>query len=357
MDTTPPSPGTLRICPACHNPVEAGHKFCETCGAKMPELPCCSKCGAQFLAPVKFCEMCGTPVLSAGEFPGHEAGPDTGLPEPEYLTEAGPEQESFAEPAFVAEVPEPLPVEPVTAPHDIPAEEPDLPEVVPEKIPPAGKPHPQKAPAAAAGPDPLAPAFSGLSSLPDQPGPKKPETQKSPSRLPLAAGAVVILIILAAGVYFVGLPMLRGGGPAPGLITAPPPVSTPVPAMPEPPAEKTIAAPQPPQTPEPTPTPDPLVPVETQLMPKSQEVYFDVQKDGVTNEITVLYQRGPGENVLRKADIRVTYPDGTVRTGSITPSVGETEFHVIGSRETDRVEVIALMHSGQAFRIKDVLVT
>jgi hypothetical protein len=52
-------------------------------------------------------------------------------------------------------------------------------------------------------------------------------------------------------------------------------------------------------------------------------------------------------------DVRVTFPDGTVKTDSITkPKMGDT-IEILGSTGTDRVEVLMLMASGDTYRIID----
>src|SRR5512136_996249 len=64
MENPASPPAFRRSCPACNRPVEPGYNFCETCGTPIKELPTCSKCGTQFIAPVKFCEVCGAPVMA-----------------------------------------------------------------------------------------------------------------------------------------------------------------------------------------------------------------------------------------------------------------------------------------------------
>jgi hypothetical protein len=202
-----------------------------------------------------------------------------------------------------------------------------------------------------AGDDPLAPAFSGLADLP---GKEKPGAApaKPAGKMPLIIGGIVLLLILAAGAWFVGLPMLKGG--LPGAAPAQPPIAT----TPEPIPATTLPATMPPlpdpATPLPT-TKAPLAPEPTQVMPKNQEVFFNVEKDQVNAKISILFQRGPGENLISAADVKVTYPDGMVKTGTIRPSTGQTELIIPGTKGVDRVEVIARMHSGQMYRVKDEL--
>lgn len=322
MEDSSPPPGISLTCSSCGSPIEPGHKFCEICGTKTEELPVCRKCGAIFLAPVKFCEMCGTPALVME--PVQVAGPG---PEPEEETE--PEDEPVVEP----EEPEP-------------AEEPVRPEPEPDR--------PMRTPARAF------PAIQEMTSLAEpEPAPPireervGPLRKKTPVNFLLIVGGVIVLLLVIAGVYFVGLPMLTGDT----AIIAP--AEPPVPQNTKAPSPATLPATMPTilATPVPTTTDNSLIPQTTQQIPKNQEVFFDVQKDGVTNQITVMYQRGPGENIISYAEVKVTHPDGTVETGTITPSLGETELTLDGSRQTDRVEVIAYMHTGLNYRVKDEQLT
>ncbi len=349
-------PGGVRTCPACRSAVEPGHKFCPACGTQVPELPRCRACGAQFIAPVKFCEMCGAavdPSVVAGI-----AGPGPAeADEPVFEPEPGPEPEETDEPA---EEPESVyeqddeeddteqePVQPIKV-QPIPVREIEpLPveSVVSVRADSSGG-------TGVSGTDPLSPAFSGLSDGPER---KAPAPQTFPlNRILIAGGIVLLLLVIAAAVWFIGLPMLKGGAAQPASSQPPAPVETREPALAALPA---TMPPTPVQTAKPGPVPTTEEaspgPVATQMMPENQVVYFDVQKDQVNAKITTIYQRGPGENVLNYAEVKVTYPDGTVKSGIIKPSKGDTELILQGSKGIDRVEVVAYLHNGIAYRIKD----
>ncbi len=344
MENSPPA-GTSQQCPSCKKPVEPGHKFCPGCGAKIDILPTCRNCGAVFLAPVKFCEMCGTPVIPAG------SSPSAGVPvhELEHDHVPGPEPDE----GYSHEVsPEPEPVPEVAEEH---ADEPEPAYEMPEKAPVPKSTSSAIVPeegTGISGSDPLAPAFSGLADLPEKPPETKPAGRKPVNRI-LVLGAVVILLLVIAGVYFIGLPMLKGKMPgisAPKATPVPTPEPEPAVVMTMPPAPvETSAAP--------LPTADPMVPEPTQIMPDNQKVYFSVQKDQVNGRITFQFQRGPGENLIRSADVKVTYPDGTIKTGIIKPSQGINELVLAGSKNTDRAEIIVNMHSGQTYRVYDELLS
>jgi len=275
----------------------------------MPELPVCGKCGAQFIAPVKFCELCGTPV----------AAQETPRP-------------------AVAKKPAP---EPVRKPE---------PEPAPEPV--ARKPAPAPAPVSTA---PEKPVFDLIKdTLPEYESTPSKTPVKPPMNKALIIGGIVVLLVIIAAVYFVGLPMIRGGGtgaPAPQPAAILPATMPPTPAATQAPAAPALKV-----TPPPTPAYS-LVPEPTQIMPKSQEVFFDVQKDQVNAKITILFQSGPGINLISTGDVKVTHPDGSVVTGTLKPSQGVTEIVLAGSKGTDRVEVIAKMYNGQSYRVKDELLT
>ncbi|MCR4407844.1 MAG: zinc ribbon domain-containing protein [Anaerolineae bacterium] len=54
-----PAPSAAR-CPSCGQPVRAGAKFCDNCGA--PLQLACPQCGAALRPGAKFCDSCGTKV-------------------------------------------------------------------------------------------------------------------------------------------------------------------------------------------------------------------------------------------------------------------------------------------------------
>jgi hypothetical protein len=197
--------------------------------------------------------------------------------------------------------------------------------------------------------DPKLPEIISPDPGPGTPG--APAFTKASLKTALVIGGIVLLLVVIAGGSYLVLPILAKSTAGPGDAAPEAPLLTPAPSpevvnFPVEPAKA---------TPAPEPTADPLVPLPTRQFPKNQEVFFHVQKDRVTHEITVLYQRGPGENILRVAEVKVTYPDGSTRAGTITPSRGETELVLPGSRQTDRVEVIAVMHTGEDYRVNDVL--
>jgi predicted RNA-binding Zn-ribbon protein involved in translation (DUF1610 family) len=54
------APKVQARCPSCNQPVRAGAKFCDNCGASLVLV--CAKCGAQLPPGSKFCDSCGAPA-------------------------------------------------------------------------------------------------------------------------------------------------------------------------------------------------------------------------------------------------------------------------------------------------------
>ncbi|MHB8163508.1 MAG: zinc ribbon domain-containing protein [Methanoregula sp.] len=164
-------------------------------------------------------------------------------------------------------------------------------------------------------------------------------------------GGVVVLAALIAAVYFFGLPMLSGDG-GPGILGNLPALEiTPTPA----PSSVVIIQPTPTDTT--TQVSSALVPLPTQLVPTDQKFYFQVRKNPVTLKISVIFTGSAGVGGIESADVKVTHPDGAVSTGIIQPLKGQSEITLSGSKEADRVVIIAQMYSGETYRVYDDLVS
>ncbi|NLD57358.1 MAG: zinc ribbon domain-containing protein [Methanomicrobiales archaeon] len=312
MEDEAPRPVFLRTCPSCGSLVEAEHQFCELCGTEMEELPVCRKCGARFLAPVKFCEICGTPAIPK-EKPQVIVRKAVSL-EPDAGTEIVPDNETRTEQ-------EPDPVGKTIYSNRDPLahfDDPELPEDVPMDAEPASA----------------------------------QARVKPPRNMSVVIGAIVLLLIICAGVFFVILPLIDGSGTVSPQILAPPPTGTQVPV---PSTLPTVVPTSVPATI--PPTPNYLLPKPTESMPDSQSVIFQVQKDPITAMITVIFAGGPGANTISGGDVTVTSDDGTVQTGTIRPSEGETELVLKGTKGKDRIEVVARMYSGRTYRVIDEIMS
>jgi hypothetical protein len=331
----------------------------------MEELPACRNCGARFIVPVKFCESCGTPVtpqektrVVITESPVPESDP-----EPELDPEPDGEEEFFNEP-------QPAPPQEKTRViiTESPITESPLPEpdpdtelddeadffINPEPAPPTKQLITKNVPAPS-------------SFIPDVPEDvfgkepaKKPDPAPGPVKIPAKApmnkvqiiGGIIILLVVIAGVFFVGLPLINKSSAGSVPYQAP---GTPADLPTQAPEVIQTLMPTTVITPVPTTQANLLVPLPTVQPPKNQEVFFQVQKNQVNTGITVLFEGGPGSNSISSAEVRVTHPDGTVVTGIIQPSKGIREVTLGGSKETDRVEVIVKMYTGQSYRVIDEL--
>jgi hypothetical protein len=352
-----------RTCPVCTRPVRPGYKFCEVCGTRIPELLTCSKCGTQFTHPKKFCDLCGAPFILEEilepdreelQEPAEEEIPEQYVDEiPEPAEEEIPEQ-------YVDEIPEPAEEEiPEQYEDEIP--EPDTDELLKqygegydedETLESYHKPKPTSPIHFKAKKPVTVPALqAGGSSetvddtlfFPD----KEPVPAKTPSKKIRIVGGSIVLVTILAAVFFIGLPVLMNNGdfsthsnPTAAESTS---ISEPIIAMTTPP---TLAAP----------VSRALVPLPTQLIPTEQKVYFQVQKNPITSKISVIFAGSAGEGSISSAEIKVTHSDGSVTTGMILPLKGVSEITLDGSKETDRVEIIAKMYSGETYRVYDDLV-
>ena len=341
-------PKFWRTCPTCNRPVEPGYKFCEACGTRIPELPTCSICGAEFIAPVQYCDWCGAliipeEVLKADDSPEYAEEEKTGLVE-DQIPEA--DEEGIPEPV-ANELPEDheekiVPDEDESPHHHtVEIQEPDTDALLEqfgaeydekETLESFHKPKPET-------------AGDALFLSPGAPvAPAKPRV--NPVRI---IGGCMVLAAIIAVVYFIGLPLLAvsGGFSAHSNQTAA--GITPVPTS--------IATIPPTLVKTPGPAYGALVPQPTQLIPTGQKLYFQVQKNPVTSKITVIFAGSAGTGSIKSADITVTHPDGSMTTGTILPLKGVTDITLDGSKETDRVEIIAKMSSGETYRVYDSLVS
>jgi hypothetical protein len=398
---TPPSHQDFRhTCPTCNRPVRHGDKFCEVCGTKIPSLSTCSKCGTQFIHPKKFCDLCGAPFIleeipesEADEIPEPEAdeiqepGLDE-LPEPDSDEMPEPDEKELPEPAE-----EEIPERDVDETEETYGEE--IPESVADEV---SEPDEEEPPEKASqktprhykdyAPEPdtaeLLEQFGEeysddetLESLhqekptsPIQPKAKKPVKIAAPQRHEISKpvddalflvdegptpaklsvhkiwiiGGGIGLIIILAVIFFIGVPLITGTGvfkstsnPTSAEITPIATITTPAVKL--------------------TPASGALVPQPTQTIPTDQKFFFQVRKDPITSKILVIFTGSAGTGSINSADVKVTHPDGSVTSGSILPLKGLNEITLAGTKEPDRVEIIAKMSTGETYRFYDNLVT
>jgi len=403
-------------CPACSSPVKPGDKFCEACGAKIPALFTCTKCGTQFVHFKEQCELCGGPlVLGDGSVPGTpaqpaqeektvtvkravaEPSPDEAAEESAYESpeEAGDAEvitvktkvsHQYAEPEEPEEGEEP---EEVADQDDDGEPEEEYDETPAEVTRPARKKAQKRSSQEIVEPDTdeLLELY-GKEYDPDEtlesrrrsPGSsrKQRETQKRAAALPSPAkvsGAKVDDALLLSPDRpqerktqkpRAGRSMILVAGLAAAIIVATvifimlPSLTAGDDSGAQ--SSVTVIEDTPALTRTPTATPTPtragaLIPQPTQTIPSGQKLYFQVQKSPITGRILVTFAGSAGHGSIKSADVKVTHPDGSVATGMILPLKGITEIILDGSKGTDRVEIIALMSDGAMYRVYDDLVS
>ncbi len=163
-------------------------------------------------------------------------------------------------------------------------------------------------------------------------GPVSPPSPKSPpSNVPvkkIAIGLVVLFVVLLLALILIGLLNGSGGNRVlPSVI----------------PLSNTGNT----QT-----SPVHLVTIPTDTVPPNTEVTVQVAKSPITQDISVIFSGGPGQNVLKELEIRVSRSDGQVLTANLVPRQ-QSEATISGSKGDDRVEVFAVYYSGQKYRIFD----
>jgi hypothetical protein len=79
-------------------------------------------------------------------------------------------------------------------------------------------------------------------------------------------------------------------------------------------------------------------------------------KDPGDQTVTVLFEGGPGMNIIRTCVVRLTRSDGEVVNGMLDTSRRGSEVTLPGTRGTDRVEVLVRQFTGNTYTIIDQLV-
>ena len=363
------TPDLKRTCPACNSPVRPGFKFCEFCGTRIPELSTCTHCGTQFIAPAKFCDLCGAKVVLEVQPPPDQETDDLLPAVDEDREDSDTDDEEIPEPD-ADELPEQDEEESASqeddeTPKDNAGEiaEPDTDELL-EKF---GKDYHDdetvgasrrfsfpffkrtssgsQAPAPARSPPPSSDVVNDVLFL----SKKKDRTADSRVNLTMVIGGILVLAILIAALYFIVLPMVTEPSD-PGVHSSV--TVADITGLPEATAVTTIPYGPPGSE---SPSSGPLVPLPTETIPSGQTLYFHVDKDPVTAKITVIFAGSAGVGSISSAEVKVTHPNGAVASGIILPLKGVVEITLDGSKETDRLEIIATMTTGETYRVRDEL--
>lgn len=177
----------------------------------------------------------------------------------------------------------------------------------------------------------------------------------------LVIGLIAAIIVIAIALVALQ-PLLTGPGSsgtkAP-LVQATPsatatPVATTVPTPSIEPVETATAAPAlaiPRDTPAATETPEQI-----DVLPPQYTLHFEVFKDVVTGDVTVI-ATGPSRNVVKDIEVTVYHPDGTTDSDHLLPPQGMTEVTVTGTRSAERVVATVLFYSGEQYKLIDRIVS
>ncbi len=175
----------------------------------------------------------------------------------------------------------------------------------------------------------------------------------------MAAGVVFAILIIAVAVFTL-LPALKNSGSVPPAVTAPGPTTTVATIKPTPSATPVVT----------TEPPTPAVTLATsattpaagdvqgaeQTLPPQYTLYFNVDKNSVTGDVTVS-ATGPSRNVVKDIEVKLTRADGEVVTDHLLPSQGMTDVTLTGTQNPERVEVTVLFYSGEQYKVIDRIVS
>lgn len=93
----------------------------------------------------------------------------------------------------------------------------------------------------------------------------------------------------------------------------------------------------------------------TQTLAKDTELYIDVNKDNSKAVVTVQFNGGPGMGLVRDNRVILTRSDGTVTEGKLNFNQRLSSVQLQGSRGTDRLQVMIILHSGEQKAVIDKL--
>jgi hypothetical protein len=167
------------------------------------------------------------------------------------------------------------------------------------------------------------------------------------SRQTMIIAGVLILAVLGAAFFFIGLPMLSGSGTPPQNPAAPPvtansgssigsssgsPLTTPLTSQ-----AMTVS----------------LTPGPTQIPPSNRAVVLDAERDPITSIVSVTFKGGAGQFGVREIRVTLTRSDGSSETKSFKPDTIDSGVTIQGTPKTDRVEATAYFFNGEQYKIID----
>lgn len=88
-------------------------------------------------------------------------------------------------------------------------------------------------------------------------------------------------------------------------------------------------------------------------LPRTGEVYVSVQQKDSAGHVVVRFEGGPGRSMVKDIEVRLTRADGSTERATMDPATEFPEVTLMGSKETDRVEVFVRLLSGKTYKIID----
>lgn len=110
-------------------------------------------------------------------------------------------------------------------------------------------------------------------------------------------------------------------------------------------------------TPAPT-APGSLTPGPTQTMPPGKEIEFQITggfPSRVTNDLTIEFRGGKGQEYVTKIDVRVTKASGEIVTDTLQPRIGDS-VTISHAKGDNRVEITAALVTGGSYKVHDEIV-
>jgi len=311
------------LCPNCRKPVTVGTIFCDSCGLRLTPPPTCGKCQIPLAPETNFCESCGTPVGTAPAQPPQVPAAEecVAAPRKKGRSPRGKRSKKLQQPTGEPAVP---------------------------PTPAAGGPAPgtrSESPSPGEGAQ-QEPGGVPSQALPPVPGRAMKFTWPRGTGKTLIngcmifAGIIIILAFMAGVLHLPSSPTLKL---SPVTVASDPHREAPVPETADttaPPAGLTVTAPS-------------IIPGPTKVPPESLRIWFQAERDPVTNIVSVIFAGGKGQLGVRDILVRLTRFDGQVLTATFRPTTMGEGVSLQGSKYADRLEVIVTYNNGGVYSVID----
>ena len=207
----------------------------------------------------------------------------------------------------------------------------------------SGSPAPAPVPVVPQAPVPPVPEAVVAAHAPVQPAPKAPGQKNPLPKNTLVLAGVIGAVILIAVVIFVVLPMLSGsaGTSTSSGFSSIKPTATTAGSAGKTTKTTTVSS-----------AGSSTVTGPTQTLPAAYDLYFQVDKDAISGDVTVTVT-GPSRNVVNDIEVTLHRADGQVITKDIIPGQKMTEVTLAGTRNSERVEVTVQFYSGDKYKVID----